>query len=70
MALNKAGLEARLLATFTNLSTNKTAADAAREIADAIDIFVKSGTVISNGATAPTVSGSPAAITSLPGVIT
>jgi len=69
MALNKAALQASLLTTFTNLSTSKTAADAAQEIADAIDTFVKSGTVTSNGATAPTVPGAPAAITALPGTI-
>lgn len=42
MALNKAGLEADLTDIFEDL-TGKTAAQKAKEMADAIDKFVKTG---------------------------
>ncbi len=44
MALDKAGLEAALLAIFNDLS-GKTAAQGAAALATAIDDYVKTGTV-------------------------
>lgn len=63
MALNKTALQASLLATFSNLDPNKTPAQVAQQIADAVDTFVKSGTVSVTGTTSPTVPGAPATVT-------
>lgn len=41
MALNKAGLKSALQATFEDLSQGKTAEQAATEMSDAIDAYVK-----------------------------
>lgn len=41
MALDKAGLKTALQTTFEDLSQGKTAAQAATEMADAIDVYVK-----------------------------
>lgn len=65
MALDKLTLKTSLEATFSNLDPSKTPADVAQELADAIELFVKSGTVNTNvtGTTSPTVPGTPAAVT-------
>lgn len=42
MALDKAGLKAAIQTTFESLANERTAADAASELADAIETFVKS----------------------------
>lgn len=47
MALDKAGLEATLTTIFEDLS-GKSAATKAGEIADAIDVYVKTATVSTN----------------------
>ncbi len=44
--LNKAALKAALKACFENVSENKTSDDAAEEMANAIDAYVKSATVL------------------------
>ncbi len=41
MALDKAGLKAALQTAFEDLNSAKTASDAAQDMADAIDIYVK-----------------------------
>lgn len=67
--LNKAKLISDLVQIFTNVDPSKTPLQAAQQIADAIEEFVKSGTVVSNGQTSPTVPGAPATITNLQGSI-
>jgi hypothetical protein len=67
--LDKATLITQLTTIFSNLDPNKTPAQVAQDMANAIETFVKSGTVTSNGQTSPTVPGSPATITNLPGTI-
>lgn len=69
MALDKATLITTLTTIFTNVDPSKTPAQVASDMADAIETFLKSGTVTSNGETSPTVPGSPATITNLPGTI-
>jgi hypothetical protein len=56
MALNKSGLISALTGIFEDLDPSKTAADKAGEIANAIDTFVKSGTVTTS-VTVTSVSG-------------
>jgi len=41
MALDKSGLQAALQTAFEDLGSGKTAADAATDIADAVDAYVK-----------------------------
>lgn len=69
MALNKAQLIIELTAIFSNVDSAATPAQKAEAIADAIDTFVKSGSVTSNGSTGPCAVGVPATITDLPGTI-
>lgn len=69
MALNKAQLTTQLIAIFSDLNPAKTPIQVATQIADAIDDYVKSGSVVSNGVTTPTVPGSPAKINGLEGTI-
>ncbi len=45
MALDKTGLKNALQAIFTDITSGKTAADAADDFANAIDTYVKTGTV-------------------------
>lgn len=45
MALDKATLITSLTAAFADVTAGKTAAQAATQVADAIDVYVKSGTV-------------------------
>ena len=45
MALDKAGLVADLTAAFSDVTAGKTAADAAVQVADAIEAYVTSGSV-------------------------
>lgn len=63
MALDKATLTASLTTVFTSLDPNKTPAQVAQQIADAVDIFVKSGTVNVTGTTSPAVPGAPSTVT-------
>ena len=59
MALDKAGLTSALKTIFENVDANSTPAAKAASIADAIDTFVKTGTVSVTVAT----TGSPTAQT-------
>lgn len=45
MALNKTALKAELVAIFSNLDPTKTPAQVAELMADAIDRFVKTGSI-------------------------
>jgi hypothetical protein len=45
MALDKAGLKAAFLAAMNDKRANKTSDEMAQQLADAIDTFVKTGTV-------------------------
>lgn len=79
MALDKAGLQSAFQSIFEDLGTGKTAAQAATELSDAIDVYVKtaiatvtipSGTVITavtGGGGAPAVGIPNAAPISLVG---
>jgi hypothetical protein len=67
--LDKATLISDLTTILQNKNPNKTPSQVANELANAIDKFVKSGTVISNGQTANTVPGAPAGIVNLNGEI-
>jgi hypothetical protein len=69
MALNKAQLITDLTAIFSNVDSAATPTQKAQQIADAIDSFVKSGSVTSNGQTGPCAVGVPATISNLPGTI-
>lgn len=69
MALDKASLISSLTSVFENKDPSITPAQKAEQIADAIEMFVKSGTVTSNGETSPCVPGSPAVISGLNGTI-
>lgn len=70
MALNKTALISSLTAVLSDKDTSLTPAQKAQQIADAIEAFVKSGTVTSSGQTSNCVPGSPAVITNLEGIIT
>lgn len=67
MALDKTTLKNTLKTLFEAGSND--ADTMAQGIADAIETFVKSGSVTSNGATSPAVIGVPSTITNLPGTI-
>lgn len=59
MALNKAGLAAALTVVFSDLS-GKTPAQKATEVADAIDAYVRTGTVTTVLAVASATALTPA----------
>lgn len=65
MALNKSALQTSLESIFNDLNPEKTPADVAQQMADAIDTFVKSGTVSTTvtGTTSPAVPGAPSTVT-------
>lgn len=67
MALDKASLQATLKAIFE--AEGNTADTVATQLANAIDTYVKSGTVnvTVTGVTGPCVVGAPATITAQPG---
>jgi imidazolonepropionase-like amidohydrolase len=63
MSLNKIALKNALQAAFEDIRSDKTAADAAQQLADAIDDYVKTGSVTF-------VAGTPIATSAGPGTIT
>lgn len=67
--LDTSTLISTLTNIFSDVNSNSTPASKAQAIANAIDTFVKSGTVTSNGVTSAAVPGAPSTITNLIGTI-
>lgn len=63
MALNKASLKSALQAAFEDIRADKTAAEAAQQLADAIDSYVRAATVTVNAGIPVSTAGTAAAQT-------